>query len=389
MRRVDLDNNATAPIRPEARAAFLRHLDAGPANAGSVHAAGRQARVAIERARDAVAALVGARPWEVVFTASGTEANNLALHGMAMAAPASARRIVASAFEHPSVDAVLSHLETRGFEIVRVRPDRDGVVAVAPILEAAREGSTACVAIMLANHELGTLQPVAEVAAALRTRGIPLHTDAVQAAGKIPVRIDDLGAATLSLAAHKLGGAQGAGALVVRDGRRLAPLLHGGAQEAGRRPGTENVAAIAAFGAAADSARRDLAAEGRRMADLRDRLEAAVPGLLPGARVNGHRAPRVPNTSSLYLPGFAAESLVIALDLEGIAVSAGAACSSGTQRRSPALLSMELPEEAAGSIRVSLSPATTVEEIDALLAALGTVIARTREPMAAAHRGTS
>jgi cysteine desulfurase len=389
MRRIDLDNNATAPIRPEARATFLSHLDAGPANAGSVHAPGRQARATIERAREAVAALVGARPGDVVFTASGTEANNLALHGMAMAAPTRARRIVASAFEHPSVDAVLAHLETRGFEIVRVRPDRNGLVPVAPILDAAQEGSTACVALMLANHELGTLQPVAEVGAALRARGIPLHTDAVQAAGKMALWMNDLGAATLSLAAHKIGGGQGAGALVVREGVKLAPLLQGGAQEAGRRPGTENVAAIAAFGAAAAAVRRDLAAEGRRMADLRDRLEADIPGLLPGACVNGHRAPRVPNTSSLYLPGFTAESLVIALDLEGIAVSAGAACSSGTQRRSPALLSMGLPEEAAGSIRVSLSPVTTVEEIDSLLAALGTIIDRAREPMAAVQRVTA
>jgi cysteine desulfurase len=389
MRRIYLDSNATAPIRDAARAAFTSHLDAGPANAGSVHAAGRRARAAIERAREEVAALVGARPGQVVFTASGTEANNIALYGMALSAPGGARRIVASAFEHPSVDAVLVDLEARGFDIVRVRPDSEGLVPVAPILDAAQEGSTACVALMLANHEIGTLQPVAEVGAALCSRGIPLHTDAVQAAGKIAVGFDDLGAASLSLAAHKLGGAQGAGALVIHAGVRLAPLLRGGAQEAGLRPGTENVSAIAAFGAAAAAAGPGLATEARGMADLRRRLETAVLKLYPGARVNGGRSPRVPNTSSLYLPGLHAESMVIALDLEGIAVSAGAACSSGTQRRSPALLSMGLEEEAAGSIRVSLNPGTTVEDIDGCLAALGAVIGRMGEPVVALHRGAS
>jgi cysteine desulfurase len=308
---------------------------------------------------------------------------------MAMVAPGGARRIVASAFEHPSVDAVLADLETRGFDIVRIHPDRNGMVPVPPILDAAREGSTACVALMLANHEIGTLQPVAEVGATLRARGIPLHTDAVQAAGKIVVGLNDLGAATLSLAAHKLGGAQGAGALVIRDGVRLVPLLRGGAQEGGLRPGTENVPAIAAFGAAAAAARSGLPVEGRTMAELRQRLETAVQELCLGARVNGGGSPRVPNTSSLYLPGLPAESLVIALDLEGIAVSAGAACSSGTQRRSPALLSMGLEEEAASSIRVSLSPQTTVEEIDHCLAALGVIIGRVGEPVVALHRGAS
>jgi cysteine desulfurase len=387
MRRIYLDSNATAPIRPEARAAFISHLDAGPANAGSVHAAGRRARVAIELAREEVAALVGARPGEVVFTASGTEANNLALHGLAMAAPPEARRIVASAFEHPSVDAVLSELEMRGFEIIRIRPDQNGTVPVPRVLDAAREGSTAFVALMMANHEVGTLQPVAEVGTALRSRGIPLHTDAVQAAGKIAVGVDDLGAATLSLAAHKLGGGQGAGALVVRDGVNLVPLLRGGAQEGGRRPGTETVASIAAFGAAAAAALAGQAVEGRWMAELRDRLEAAVPGLRPGARVNGVRAPRVPNTSSLYFPGLKAESVVIALDLEGIAVSAGAACSSGTQRRSASLVAMGLEPESDASIRVSLSPATTSDEIDQCLAALAAILDRWPEPVMALRRG--
>jgi cysteine desulfurase len=389
VRPIYLDSNATAPIRPQARAALISHLDAGPANAGSVHASGRDARRVIERAREEVAALVGARPGEVVFTASGTEANNLALYGMAAAAPAGARRIVASAFEHPSVDEVLTDLGTRGFEIVRIRPDRDGVVQAAPILDAARSGTTACVTLMLANHEIGTLQPVAEIGATLRSRGIPLHTDAVQAAGRVAIAMDRLSAAGLSLAAHKLGGAHGAGALVVREGVTLAPHLRGGKQEMGRRPGTENVAAIAAFGAAAAAARSGLDEEGTRMGSLRDRLEAAVMRLLPGARVNGSSATRVPNTSSLYLPGLKAESIVIALDLEGVAVSAGAACSSGTQRRSPTLLAMGLVAEADASVRVSLDPSTTAEEVGLCLDAMSAIFDRVGAPALATHRGRS
>lgn len=388
MRRVYLDNNATAPIRPLARAAFVSHLDAGPANAGSVHADGRRARLAIDRAREQVAALVGARPSEVIFTASGTEANNLALYGLAAGVSAGARRIVASAFEHPSVDAVLADLQTRGYEIVRIRPDEHGVVPVTTVLDAAREGSTACVTLMLANHEVGTLQPVSEIGVALRALGIPLHTDAIQAAGKVEVAIGDLGAGTLSLAAHKLGGGFGAAAVIVREGIRLAPHLRGGAQEAGRRPGTENVAAIAAFGAAAAEARADLAGEGRRIAGLRDRLETAVLDLYAGARVNGAAARRVPNTSSLHLPGLKAESMVMALDLEGIAISAGPACSSGTQRRSPTLLAMGLVAAADASVRISLGHATTADEIDRCVAAMGLVLDRVRTPATIASRGT-
>jgi cysteine desulfurase len=378
MRRIYLDCNATAPVRPEARAAFLSQLDEGPGNAGSVHLAGHRARMTIERAREAVAALVGAAPREVVFTATGTEANNLALYGLAQAVPPGARRIVASGFEHPSVDAVLSDLGARGFEIIRVPPRQDGVVPADRVLAAAPAGGTAFVSLMLANNEIGTIQPVDEVGVELRRRGVPLHSDAVQAAGKLDLRLALPHADLLSLAAHKLGGTQGAGALVVREGIAAEPLLRGGGQEMGRRPGTENVAAIAAFGAAATAAREGLPREMAAIMELRDRLERAVVAVDPGARINASGAPRLCNTTSLFLPGTAAESLVMALDLEGVAVSAGAACSSGTLRHSPSLLAMGLAAEAAASIRISLGPTTTSEDVDGFLAALGAVVDRVR-----------
>ena len=380
MRRVYLDCNATTPIRPESRAALLSHLDTVQGNPSSVHAFGHRARVAIESAREAVAALIGVGPRDLVLTSGGTEANNLALYGVARAAAPGARRIVTSAFEHPSVLRVLDDLETQGFEVARVRPDSSGLVSSRAILEHAVSDRTALVSIMLANNEVGTLQPVAEVARGLRGRGIPLHCDAAQAAGRVSVDAGGLGVDLMSVAAHKMGGPQGAGALFVRQGLRLEPHLRGGGQEMNRRPGTESVALVVAFGAAAAVARAGLDAEALRITALRDRLERGLAALGIEARVNGAGSPRLPNTTSLYLPGTSAESLVCALDLEGIAVSAGAACSAGTLRRSPSLLAMGLGEEAAASIRISLGPATTAEEIDTFLAVLPPVVERVRAP---------
>jgi cysteine desulfurase len=378
MARLYLDWNATSPLRAEARAALARTLDAPPGNPGSVHAHGHRARMEMERARDAVAALVGAGPQEIVFTGGGTESNNLALYGAALGAPARARRLVASAFEHPSVLAVLDDLEARGLEVVRVRPNGLGHVAPEAILEAAAPGTTLLVSLMLANNEIGTLQPVAEVGPELRRRGILFHCDAVQAAGRVPIDVATLGVDLLSIAAHKIGGLPGAGALYVRPGLTLAPHLRGGGQELNRRPGTENVPAIAAFGAAAEAAASGLAAEAARMRTLQARLEEGIAARGLDGRVNGDGAKRLPNTSSLFFPGTTGEALVIALDLEGAAVSAGAACSAGTLRRSPALLAMGRAEEAGASIRVSYGATTTEAEIDLFLEALGRVLARVR-----------
>jgi cysteine desulfurase len=386
VRRIYLDHNATSPLRREARAAMLRHLGRLDANPSSVHGDGHAARMAIETARAAVAGLVGAPPESVVLTGGGTEANNLAIYGLCLREGVAGRRIVTSAIEHPSVLAPLLDLEERGFEVVRVRPDGHGVVDPAAVLEAAAPG-TVLVALMLANNETGALQPVAELGRELRRRGIPLHCDAAQAAGKVPVDFGVLGADTLALAAHKLGGPQGTGALCVRPGLSLRPHLRGGGQEGNRRPGTESVALIAGFGAAAEAARRALPSEAARLGSLRDRIEAEILGSVPGSAVNAAGAPRVPNTSNLALDGIQGETLVVALDLEGVAVSAGSACSAGTVRRSHVLEAMGLERAAGSSIRVSLGPDTDAEEVAAFVGILGRVAARARDAVAAAGGG--
>ena len=383
MHRVYLDYNATSPLREEARQALAAHLDLPPGNPSSVHAFGHRARMAVEAARGQVSRLLGADHEEVVFTGGGTEANNLALYGAALGAPPGARRIVASAFEHPSVAAVLDDLAERGFEVIRVSPGRSGVVDAGAILEPAAPGKTAVVSLMLANNEVGTLQPVAEVGRALRPRGILFHCDAAQAAGKVRVDVGQLHVDLLSVAAHKLGGPQGVGALYVRRGVRLRQHLRGGGQELHRRPGTENVPAIAGFGAAASAVAQDNGAQ--QMSGLRERLETLALRQGLASRINGAGSPRVPNTSSLAFEGISGEALVIALDLEGIAVSAGAACSAGTIRRSPTLDAMGLPREATSSIRVSLGPGTTAGDIDHFVAMLERVLSRCRELIPAAR----
>jgi cysteine desulfurase len=378
MSRLYLDWNATAPLRDAARAAVLRSLNDPPGNPGSVHSAGHAARMAIETARAEVAGFLACPARDLVFTAGGTESNNLAIHGAAAAAPDGARRIVTSAFEHPSVLRVLEDLELRGFDVVRIAPDGEGRVAEGAVLDAAIPGRTALVSLMLANNEIGTIQPVAAVARELRARGVPCHTDAVQAAGRMPIDVAALGVDLLSIAAHKIGGFPGAGALYVREGLPWTPLLLGGGQESNRRPGTENVPAIAAFGAAASDARAHLPEEIARMGGLRQRLESGVADRSLEAQVNGARAPRLPNTSSVFFPGLSAEALVIALDLEGVAVSAGSACSSGTLRHSPSLLAMGRPAAAAASVRISLGPSTTEAEIDRFLDRLEPIVRRMR-----------
>jgi len=373
MKHVYLDYNATAPLRIEARAAMMPHLSGTCGNASSIHAFGHRAKMALESSRREVAALLGADPNNVVFTAGGSEANNLALYGAARAAAAGARRIVTSGFEHPSVSSVIDDLQEHGFEVVRVRPGHDGVVDADEFLDSARAGMTAFASLMLANNEVGTLQPVAAIGAELRRRGIPFHCDAAQGIGKTPVDVARLNVDLLTLAAHKFGGPQGVGALFVRDGFNLAPHLKGGGQEMHRRPGTENIAAIAGLGAVA-GVLRDAREECRRMASLQQRLESGIERRRLGATVNGGAAARVPNTSSLAFPGTTGEALVVALDLEGIAVSAGSACSAGTLRSSPSLVAMERSEEAGCSIRVSCGYATTGAEIDLLIDALGRVL---------------
>jgi cysteine desulfurase len=376
MPRIYLDHNASSPLLPTAREAMTRVLAQGAGNASSLHAPGRAARLVIESARQEVARLIGALPEEIVLTSGGTESNNLAVFGAAAAAPAG-RPVVTSDIEHPSVLGAMQELERRGMEVRRVRPTRDGVVPASDVLQAV-DGSAALVSLMLANNEVGTLQPVAEVGAELRRRGILFHCDAAQAAGKVPIDVRGLGVDLLSIAGHKFGGPQGVGALYVRRGLELHPHLRGGGQELNRRPGTENVAAIAGLGAAAAEAASSIGESARRQSTLRDFLEDEVSRRLPGARVNGRAVTRIPNTSSLAIRGVTGESLVVALDLEGIAISAGSACSAGTIRRSHVLEAMGLREESGESIRVSLGPGTMRDELVTFLEALERVVARAR-----------
>ncbi len=352
---VYLDHNATTAVRPEARDAVSRAL-ALTGNPSSVHGSGRTARRLVEDARDAVAALVGASPASVVFTSGGTEANNLALRGLPQRA-----RVLCSAVEHTSVLSVMDG-------IVEIPVDGDGVVdlgALETLL--AGEDEPALVSVMLANNETGVLQPVADVAALARAHGALMHCDAVQAAGKMAIDIGSLGCDLMSLSAHKIGGPPGVGALVVTGGVAddwpLSPILRGGGQERGRRAGTENVPGIAGFGAAARAAREGLA-DFARLGPWRDRIEDRLREHA-GSRVYGFGAPRLANTSCLTMPGVEAETQVIQFDLAGLAVSAGAACSSGKVEASRVLAAMGVDaNEAATAIRVSLGWNTTEDDAD-------------------------
>jgi len=366
MHPVYLDHNATTPLHPRARAAMLPWLGERHGNPSSIHCFGQAARNAVEEAREKVAALIGARPPEVVFTASGTEANNAVLAH-------TGRRgghLVISAIEHPSVREGAARLAQAGFEVTRVSPGGDGIVPAATVLGALR-ADTRLVALMLANNELGTLQPVAEVAAACRERGVPVLCDAVQAVGKVPVDAPSLGVDYLVLGSHKLNGPLGAAAVWVRKGVELTPLLVGGSQGRRRRAATENVPALAGFGEAAAVAREEMEYRTAFLTVLRDRFEAELARRMPDVIFHCQASPRLPNTSHVAFPGVEGEALLIRLDLAGFAVSTGSACSSGTVEPSKTLLAAGIPAaEALSSLRVSFGITNTLDEVDAFLAAL-------------------
>jgi cysteine desulfurase len=374
-----LDHNATTPLAEPVLAAMTEALRDGFGNASSVHHFGQRAKAALDTARGAVAALIGAEPAEIVFTSGGTEADNLAVRGVAdLVEPAGRRHLVVSAIEHEAVLQTAKVLHKRGWEITHVRCSSAGVIDAAEVAAAIRD-DTALVSVMHANNEIGTLQPVAAIAASARARGVPVHTDAVQTVGKVPVDVRELGVDLLSLTAHKMHGPKGAGVLFVRRGTRLAPLLTGGRQERNRRGGTENVPAIVGLGVAAELARERMPLEGPRQAALRDRLEAEILARIAGTAVNGARDGRVPNTTNISFDGVEAEALLIALDLEGIAVSTGAACSSGTLEPSHVLRAMGLPAHRVQSaIRFSLGAGTTDADIDRVLDVLPPIVARLR-----------
>jgi cysteine desulfurase len=346
-----LDHNATSPIRPTVLDAMVEALRAG-GNPSSVHRTGRAARTRVDAARRQVAGLVGALPSEVVFTSGGTEANNMALAGTGR------KRVLVSAVEHESVLQAVP-----GAEVVPV--DRNGVVDLAALERMLAGSEPALVSVMFANNETGVIQPVAEVVRLAHTANALVHCDAVQAAGKAPVDLHGLGVDYLSLSAHKLGGPTGVGALVVRVGAPFATDRTGGGQESNRRAGTENVAGIAGFGAAAEASRNGL-----DTASLRDRVEAGLRAIAPMARIYGAAVRRLVNTTCISMPGVKAETQVMALDLAGVCVSAGAACSSGKVTRSAVLSAMGVePAESEAAIRVSCGWNTVSEDIDCLIAA--------------------
>lgn len=369
--RIYFDHNATTPLHPAVLDAVTTTLARDFGNASSVHAFGQRAKGLLDAAREQVAQLLGAQPAEVVFTGSGTEADNFAVRGAAEAAESRGRRhLVVSAIEHEAVLNTARQLARRGWSLSLAEPDRDGVVSPEAVAALVNE-ATALVSVMHANNETGVIQPVAAIARVAREAGALFHVDAVQSAGKLPLDVAVLEADLLSISAHKFGGPKGVGALWIRRGTRIAPVLTGGRHERNRRAGTENVPGIVGLGVAAGVVAANLPAYDARVGALRDRLEAGILASVPGTTVNGARDRRVANTTNISFDRVEAESLLIALDLEGVAVSTGSACSSGTLEPSHVLKAMRLPPaRTQGALRFSLGTTNTDAEVDRVIALL-------------------
>jgi cysteine desulfurase len=386
MRRVYLDNNASTPVLPEVLAVMQTYFGEHFGNASSIHHHGQETRAAVERAREAVAALVGCRASEIVFTSGGTEGDNLAIFGLVQSSFTQAgltkpgRHVITSTVEHHAVLNSCKQLEASGCDVIYVPVDSRGQVDPDDVRRALRP-NTRLITIMMANNETGVLQPVEEIGKVAAEADVYFHTDAVQAAGKVAIDVKRIACDLLSMSGHKMHAPQGVGALYVRKGTLLHPLFYGGSHERSRRAGTENVPGIVALGKAAELARE---AFGRgdleRISALRDRLEQTILREVESTGVNGRGAPRVPNTSSIYFDYIEGEALVIALDLKGLAVSTGAACSSGAIEPSHVLTAMGLsPERARGSLRFSLGKQTTAEDVEFALNLIPQTVARLRE----------
>jgi len=349
------------------------YLEASHGNPSSLHAGEREARAGVATARRQIARLIEARPSRVFFTGGGSEADNLAVKGVALAHRERGSHIVTSSIEHPAVLQVCRFLEGMGCSVTYLGVDRDGLVDPETLADAITD-DTILVSIMMANNEVGTVQPIKQLSAVAHERGVLFHTDAVQAAAKLPLAVDDLGVDLLTISGHKFHGPKGVGALYVRKGVRLEPLIHGGKQESGYRAGTENVPAIVGMGKAAEIARQSVAHVGR-LKRLRDRLHEGILGLVPDGTLNGHPDRRLPNTLNLTLPELRGEALVVALDQHGVSLSSGSACKAGSPEPTHVLLAMgRSPEEAHCSVRFSLSHETTETEIDTAVEALTRVL---------------
>src|SRR5829696_7740050 len=377
---VYLDNAATTPLDPRVLEAMLSHLRGPRGNPSSLHATGTAAREAVEGARASVAGMVGASPGETLFTGGGTESDNLAILGLARAAAPEKRHVVVSRVEHAAVREATRRLEAEGFEVTRVEVDSDGLVDPAEFEDALRP-DTALAAVMWANNEVGTVEPIEVLAEICAERGVPLHADAVQAAGRLPLDVGEVPVSTLAVSGHKLYGPQGVGALYVRESTLLEPLIFGGGQERGLRSGTENVAGLVGLGEAARLAGGELEERARHETRLRDTILAGA-ATIPGVRVNGHPQKRLSNNAHLTVGGVEAEGLVLLLNSLGYAVGSGSACASGSagHKASPVLLAMGQDErEAFSSVRVTVGKDNTDEEVEGFLEALSAAVARLRE----------
>lgn len=376
MRRVYFDNNATTPVLPEVFEAMQLYFAERFGNASSIHHHGQETRAAVERARESAAALLGCKTSEIVFTSGGTEGDNLAIFGLIKPGD----HVISSTIEHHAVLNSCKHLQAIGCEVTYVSVDGRGLIDSADVRRALRP-TTKLISLMMANNETGVLQPVEEIGKIAAQADVYFHTDAVQAAGKVPIDVKRIGCDLLSISGHKMHAPQGVGALYVRKGTSLQPIFYGGSHERSRRAGTENVPGIVGLGKAAELAktaleRGDLA----RMAEMRDRLERKILAEVEATAINGQGAPRVPNTTNIFFDGIEGEALVIALDLKGLAVSTGAACSSGAIEPSHVLTAMGLPaERARASIRFSLGKQNTLEEVELALSLVPQTVARLRE----------
>ncbi|MDN5348158.1 MAG: cysteine desulfurase [Clostridia bacterium] len=378
MRKVYLDHSATTPVRPEVLEAMLPYLKENFGNPSSIHSFGREAKKALEEARERVAGLIGARPEEITFTSGGTEADNLAIIGTAYANADKGRHIITSSIEHHAALDSAQFLLRHGFKVTFLPVTPEGLVRVEDVAAAITD-ETILISIMHVNNEVGTIQPIKEIGRLAREKGIIFHTDAVQSVGKIPVNVDDLGVDLLTASSHKIYGPKGVGCLYIRKGTRIQPQLHGGGQERKRRPGTENLPGIVGFGKAAELAGKELEEEAARLARLRDKLIDGVLERIPEVQLNGHRTLRVPHNANFSFRYVEGESILLSLDMHGIAASSGSACTSGSLDPSHVLLAMGIPHEVAhGSVRMTLGKDNTEEDIDYVLEVLPGIIERLR-----------
>ncbi|MGD0622342.1 MAG: cysteine desulfurase NifS [Thermacetogeniaceae bacterium] len=378
MRKVYLDHAATTPLYPEVLSLMHEFMRDTFGNPSSVHSFGREAKRFTQEARQRVADLIGSTPEEIYFTSGGTEADNIAIIGTAMARRKNGNHIITSAIEHHAVIDTCKYLAKNGFEVTFLPVDKYGMVGPDDVAGAIRK-ETVLVTIMHANNEIGTIQPIAGISRITREHGVALHSDAVQTLTRIPVNVDDLGVDLLSLSAHKIYGPKGIGALYVRKGMRLQPIMHGGGQERKLRSGTENTPGIVGFGKAAEVGAREMEQESARVKGLRDKLIRRVLAEIPSVTLNGHPEQRLPNNANFSIAYVEGESLVLSLDLEGVAVSSGSACSSGSLQPSHVLKALGLPHEMMhGSLRMTLGRANSEEDIDYVVEALKNIAARLR-----------